>query len=246
MEYLLEKIKLNNELIKSLTDENIKLLEQLKTHDSVGNKITEDGVYTFTFPNLEKFTKKLNYLMNDNYDGVNLQLDGNGSTLIWTQDDCLRIHSNNLSFRFIIKENKKYIHNGQTAIIYSTIDNIDMQVKFSDNTLVLGAKNDDITETDKYQLSDYNIVTKTLDNPDIYSYECVNKSVMLSSCYLCYHNCDCRDVFLSDLHRGSICENICTHKCMCSNQYPFIVYRIKFKYTVNIATREIHLYADFA
>lgn len=260
MKHLLEKIKLNTELIKSLTDDNIKLLEYLKTYDSVGNKITEDGLYKFTFPNLQEFTKKLNYLMNGDINCVSLQLDRYESTLIWTEDDCLRIHSNNLSFRYIIKENKKYINNGQKTIIYSTIDNIDMQVKFSDNTLVLGAKNDDITESDKNKLSDYNIVTKTLDNPDIYSYECVNKSISLHRCNSCYHKCNCIDELVSKQRNilpmpeeqrydlmYSICENFkCTHKCMCSNQYPFILYRIKFKYTVNIATKEIHLYADFA
>ena len=71
MDAILDKIKLNTELIKSLSEENTKLLEQISTHNNSeiiakipndANKITKDGLYTFTFPNLEEFTAKLDYL----------------------------------------------------------------------------------------------------------------------------------------------------------------------------------------
>ena len=71
MESLLEKIKLNTEVIRSLTDENAKLLEQLKEHNN-----TDCFISLITNGSIWLDDKKLEFLKNFTDLNICISIDG--------------------------------------------------------------------------------------------------------------------------------------------------------------------------
>ena len=154
----------------------------------------------------------------------------------------LYITGDDIPFRFLIKSTA-LLNNGKLSFreayssdIYSITKKIELQLKLVNNTIILCAKNDNITDISK--LSDYNKLHPT-DDSNIYANESLSFANNLSFC----NNCSPCLCFEQTEVGGTV---KCIHKCICSNQYPSFCWRPKFKYTVNIATREIHLYAEFA
>lgn len=266
MEAILAKIKLNTELIKSLSDENTKLLAQINIYDggkiitkipNDANKITKDGVYTFTFPNLKEFTDKLDYCHSYwSFDSKVIEQTMHLKNEKYKRPETITIFENRLyfdtissiSFRFLVKSSAQ-LSGGGTGYkndIYSISDKIELQVKFINDTLILGAKNDDITNLIK--VNEYNKLSINKTDTNTYDYECISQSSTVSFCINCNKHapCQCINTSISSADYFPYGEMMCTHKCMCSNEYPTKVWISKFKYTVNIVTREIHLYTDFA
>jgi hypothetical protein len=261
MDVILEKIKKNNELINSLTEDNIKLISVKNLIDSltdkntallsalktVGGKITvSDCLYTFTLPNLQEFIEKFKLVI----DGRLLQnyyelFRGNGGTI--HRDDKWGMMMPSEGYFALRGIGKRSYSGGYKLENYANTDKLDLYVRFEDDKLIL---------YDEYVMStfrgrnikfDYNTLQQTSDNPDIYSYECSSLNERLMVCPLGEKGADKCDCFFKSAGKREVIETIkCTHACTCSDgQYPYQCWRPKFKYTVNIATREIHLYIDF-
>lgn len=250
MESKLDKIKSNTEKIKSLTDENTKLLEELQSLQNVNHTngiinrriLKNNRQYTFTFPNLKEFIDKLKIVidgrLSDNCVAKSIQ-----HTLIYHTDKYGFV-MNNESYFFLRGLGKLEEH--------TNLAELDLYIRFKDENLILyddyvkikfsgGCYDDTSLEFP------FNTLTQTSD-PNIYSYEfrsCNSRLMICPQGEKKDERCDC---FYKSAGNYDAVQTIkCTHACTCSDGvYPFRCWVPKFKCTVNIATFEIYLYIDFS
>lgn len=260
MEVILDKIKKNNELINSLTEDNIKLISVKNLMESLTDKNTtllsainkivgkitvSDCLYTFTLPNLQEFIEKFKLVIDGRLCQNYFELfRGNGGFI--HRDDKWGMMMPSEGY-FALCGIGKWSYDGHKVGNYANSDKLDLYVKFEDDKLILYDEYTKSVFGDRNKQFDYNTLQQTSDNPDIYSYECSSLNERLMICPLGENKADRCDCYSKSVGKLEVIEKIkCTHKCTCSDGvYPYQCWRPKFKYTVNIATREIHLYIDF-
>jgi hypothetical protein len=258
---IIEKIKTNTNIIKKLVNENETLLEQL----NVNRKITENGKYTFKIANLQEFIDKFKLVIEDIgcQNSFLMEYSSNGDYAIYLSDKhgIMMPDAGYLAIREIGRYNKE---SG-----YSNVDEIDLYVKIDDEKIILYDENTFLKTESGFKSNDYDYWFNTLnktEHSDIYSYETICKCSRLRVCT--HHSraenekCNCfaesikqceeaktKIGIFNTLELGQeIVNNTikCTHKCNCNVcEHPYQCWRPRFKYTVNITTREIHLYIDY-
>lgn len=246
----LDKIKSNTEKIKSLTDENTKLLEELQSLQnatyisSINNRriLKNNRQYTFTFPNLKEFTDKLKIVI----DGIltdSCVSESRGHILIYFTD----------KYGFVMNNDSHFFLRGLGKLEeHTNLAELDLYVRFKDGNLILY---DDYVKTtfsggcykDTSVEFSFNTLTQTSE-PNIYSYEfrsCNSRQMVCPQGEKKENRCDC---YYKSVGNYDAVQTIkCTHVCTCSDgKYPFRCWVPKFKCTVNIATFEIYLYIDFS
>ena len=257
---IIEKIKTNTNIIKRLVNENETLLEQL----NVNRRITENGKYKFKIANLQEFIAKFKLVIDDsgypNYFLMEYSTNGDYAIRFSDKHGIMMPDAGYLASREIGRYNKE---SG-----YSNVDEIDLYVKMDDEKIILYNEHTFLKTGTGFSSNDYDYWFNTLnktEHSDIYSYESICKNSRLRICT--HHSraenekCNCFAESIKQCEvaikkfgilNGKLGQEIvnntvkCTHKCNCNVcEHPYQCWRPRFKYTVNIATREIHLYIDY-
>ena len=271
MDKIHEKIQTNTKLIKQLTDENESLLKQLNVSERQAEKgITFKVVNLQEF--IEKF--KLMFYRQIARGYFLIFRDSNGDHTIHYSDIHGMQMPESYRSGLAISEIGQYKQNGEYRNVdeIELFIKLDDKKLILYNKYIYDEKqkrqrkqnNSDIG-LDYFDIF-YNTLQQTIDNPDIYVCEIKSATPRLNICPY-YENkadkCDCYTISVKQCLEAEKKFNIwsgnlelreeiinntikCTHKCACSNGlYPYQCWRPKLKYTINIATREIHLYMEF-
>lgn len=258
MEETYEKTSAN--IIKKLVNENETLLEQLPENN---RRLTQNGKYTFKIANLKEFIDKFKLVIDDfGKQYFLLEYSSNGDYAIDLSDKygIMMPDAGYLAIREIGKYNYK------TG--YCNVNEIDLFVKLDDDKIILYNENTFLRKNSNFKSNDhdyhFNTLNKT-DNSDIYSYEtfckcrlrvCTHHTRAEHEKCVCFveSNKQCEEAKKKigifncvELGQEIVNKTVkCTHKCNCNVcKHPYQCWRPKFKYTVNIATREIYLYIDY-